>query len=141
MDGGEEVSGGFVVACGDGAELLEFCEEVLDKMSCFVEVAVVSPRDFPVCFRRDDDGLVFASQHGDDPLIGVERLVGDEQIGLHAGQKLVGANQVMSLATAQGERRRIAQSINKGVNFGAQSAAGSPDGLVFTGFFFAPALC
>ncbi len=141
MDGGEEVSGGFVVTCGDGAELLEFCEEVLDQVSCFVEVAVVSPCDFPVCFRRDDDGLVFASQHGDDPLIGVERLVGDEQIGLHAGQKLVGANQVMGLAAAQGERRRIAQSINKGVNFGAQSAAGSPDGLVFTGFFFAPALC
>ena len=141
MDGGEEVSGGFVVTCGDGAELLEFCEEVLDQVSCFVEVAVVSPCDFPVCFRRNHDGLVFASQHGDDPLIGVERLVGDEQIGLHAGQKLVGADQIMGLAAAQGERRRIAQSINKGVNFGAQSAAGSPDGLVSAGFFFAPALC
>ena len=126
---------------GDGAELLYFCKEVLDQVSCFVEVAVVSPCDFPVCFRRDDDGLVFVSHHGDDPLIGVERLIGDEQIGLHAGQKLVGANQVMGLAAAQDKRRRIAQSINKGVNFGTQSAAGSPDGLVFTGFFVAPALC
>lgn len=141
MDGCEEVSGCFVVTGGDGAELLEFCEEVLDQVSCFVEVVVVGPCDFPVCFRRNYDGLVFASQHGDDPLIGVERLVGDEQIGLHAWQKLIGAHQIMGLAAAQGERRRVAQSINKSVNFGGQSAAGSPNGLVFAVFFFAPALC
>ena len=65
----------------------------------------------------------------------------------------------MGLAAAQNERRRItsacfpalrcsagtlagfAQSIYEGMNFGAQSAAGSPNGLIITGFFFAPALC
>jgi hypothetical protein len=39
MDSGAEVSGGFVVMGCDGAELLEFCEEVLDQVSCFIEVA------------------------------------------------------------------------------------------------------
>ena len=141
MNGGEKVSGGFVVTGGDGAELLEFCEEILDQVSCFVEVAVIGACDFPVCFRWDYDGLVFASQHGDDPLIGVKCLVGDEQIGLHAGQELIGAHQIVGLAGTQGERRWVAQSINKSVNFGAQSAAGSSDGLVVAGFFFAPALC
>jgi len=50
--------------------------------------------------RRDDDGFVFLRQQGDDPLIGVERLVGDQQVSLHARQKLIGANQVMGLASA-----------------------------------------
>ena len=34
MGVGEEVSGDFVVACWDGAELLELGEEALDQMSC-----------------------------------------------------------------------------------------------------------
>jgi hypothetical protein len=97
---------------------------------------MIRPGDFPVCFGRDDDGLVFVCQHGDDAFIGVERLVGDEQIGGHARQKLIGANQVMGVAAARGECRWLAQSIHEGMNFGAQSAAGSPDGLVAAGFFF-----
>jgi len=141
MNAGEEVSSGFVVAGCDGTELLEFCKEVLYQVPCFVDIAVIDPSKLTVCFRRDDDGLVFLRQQGDDPLISVERLVGDQQISLHARQKLIGANQVMGLASAQGECRRVAQGINEGMNFGAQSAAGSPDGLIFAGFFWAPALC
>ena len=38
MDRGQEISGGFVVAGGDGAELLEFGEEIFDQVSRFVEV-------------------------------------------------------------------------------------------------------
>jgi hypothetical protein len=30
VDGSQEISGGFVVARGDGAELFEFTEEILD---------------------------------------------------------------------------------------------------------------
>ena len=100
MNAGEEVSSGFVVAGGDGTELLEFCKEVLDQVPYFVDVAVIGPSKLAVYFRRDDDGLVFLRQQGDDPLIGVERLVGDQQISLHARQKLIGANQVMGLASA-----------------------------------------
>ena len=33
MDGGEEVARGLVVAGGDGTELLEFGEEVLDEVN------------------------------------------------------------------------------------------------------------
>jgi hypothetical protein len=36
MHGGEEVSSGFIVAGGDGTELLELGEEVLDEMAFFV---------------------------------------------------------------------------------------------------------
>lgn len=40
VDGREEVSGGFVVACCDGAEELEFGEEVLNEMTSFVELLI-----------------------------------------------------------------------------------------------------
>jgi hypothetical protein len=36
MDCGEEISGGFIVASGDGAVLLELAEEILDEVACRV---------------------------------------------------------------------------------------------------------
>ena len=44
MDGGKEVTRGFIIAGRDSAELLEFGEEVLDQMAPFVEVPVVGAR-------------------------------------------------------------------------------------------------
>ena len=49
MDGGEEVARGLVVAGGDGTELLEFGEEVLDEVTRLVDVLVVVARQSPVC--------------------------------------------------------------------------------------------
>ena len=44
MDGGEEVAGGLVIAGGDGTELLEFGEEVLDQVARLIEVSVIVAR-------------------------------------------------------------------------------------------------
>ena len=48
VDGGKEVSGGFVVARCDCAELLEFAEEVLDEMARLVEFLVVVALHRPI---------------------------------------------------------------------------------------------
>jgi hypothetical protein len=45
------------------------------------------------------------------------------------------------LAAGQEEAKRIAERIDQCMDLGAQSAARAPDCLVFTGFFWAPALC
>ena len=37
VDGGEEIAGGFIIAGGDGAKLLELAEEVLDEVARLVE--------------------------------------------------------------------------------------------------------
>jgi hypothetical protein len=42
MNSREEVTGGFVVAGGDGAKVFELEEEVLDEVSVFVAFIVVS---------------------------------------------------------------------------------------------------
>src|SRR5208282_2375441 len=46
MDGGGEISCGFVVAGGDGPELLEFAEEIFDQVSCLVEFLIERARRF-----------------------------------------------------------------------------------------------
>ena len=40
MDGSQEISSGFVVACGDGTELLEFAEEIFDQVARLIEFRV-----------------------------------------------------------------------------------------------------
>ena len=40
VDGGEEISGGFVVARGDSSELFEFAEEILDQVARLVELGI-----------------------------------------------------------------------------------------------------
>ncbi len=54
---------------------------------------------------------------------------------------MIGAGQVMRLAAGQEEADRVAERIDQGMDFGAQSAARAPDRLVVAGFFWAPALC
>jgi hypothetical protein len=40
MDGGQEISCGFVISGSDGAELLEFGKEIFDEVARFIEVLV-----------------------------------------------------------------------------------------------------
>ena len=48
MDGGKEVLPAFVVACGNGSELLEFGKEVHDEVAGFVEIGVLGARRLAV---------------------------------------------------------------------------------------------
>ena len=94
-----------------------------------------------IALRWDDHLLSRGRERLDHPLVGVEGFVGDQRVGLHVGQQLVGADQIVGLAAGQMEADRIAEGIDQGVDLGAQSAARAPDRLVLAGFFWAPALC
>lgn len=54
---------------------------------------------------------------------------------------MVGADQIVRLATGQEEADRIATRIDQRVDLGVQSASQSPDRLGLALVFFAPALC
>ena len=111
-------------------------------MTFFEEVAVIVTEHLAVGLGWDHYGLADSSQWLDDPLVGVEGLVGDQPVGLHGRQNMVGTGEIMCLAAGQKEVDRVAQPIDQGMlDLGAQSAARTPDGLVRTGFFWAPALC
>ena len=78
-----------------------------------------------------------------DLLAGREGLVGDQRVGLHGRQKMVGAGEIMGLA-ARSQRSRQGCPTHRpghvGVDLGAHPAARAPDRLVRIGFCWAPAL-
>ena len=141
LDGGEEVPRGLLVSGGDRTKLLDLGEEVLDQVTRRIKLSVVAARRGPVGSRRNHRGFASGRQRLKDPFIGVERLIGDQRIGLHRGQQVVRPHQVVRFTASQEEADRVAQRVDQGVDFGAQSAARSTDRLVLAGFFLAPALC
>jgi len=110
-------------------------------MARLVEVAVERAVLASVRLGWNDGGLAGSSQRCPDPLVSVERLVGDQQVGLHRREKVVGADEVVSLAAAEEEADRIAERIDHGMDLGAQPSARAPDRLVRAPFLGAPALC
>jgi hypothetical protein len=54
---------------------------------------------------------------------------------------MVCTDEVMGVPAGHMDAHGIAKRINQSVDFGAQSATGTTNGLIFAGFFFAPALC
>src|SRR5215218_6049596 len=94
---GQEASGGLVIAGGDGPELLELGEEVLDQMPGLVEVFVKGARRLAGFPRWDDRRLAGVGQRLAHPLVGSERLVGNERLGLKRGQQGIGSSQIVLL--------------------------------------------
>jgi hypothetical protein len=52
----QKISGEFVVAGGDGPEVLELTEEALDEVACAVEREIVQPLGLAIGLGRDDRG-------------------------------------------------------------------------------------
>ena len=128
MNAGEESLGEFVVARGYGAEMFECIEETLNEIAFRVEGEVARARSFSIGFGWDDwndRSLV----EGGDEAIGVERLVGDHSAGIDGVNERLCASQIVILARAEHHLDRIAEGVDERMNLGAQSAAGSTDGL------------
>jgi hypothetical protein len=141
MDCGEKVSGGLIVAGGNGSVLFELAIEVFHEVARFVHFLVVGALELSIALGRDHGRFSCRKQRLDDTQIGIEGLVRQQGIGLHLRQQRVSAFQIVGLTCGQQERQRIAKRIDHGMDFGAQPAFAAPDRLVFAVFFWAPALC
>jgi hypothetical protein len=139
MNSGEEISGKFVVACGDGTKVFELVEEALDEVAFAIEREIAIPLGPAVGLRRDDRSDSPLGQ-GVDERIGVEGLVADQGIGIGIFDQRLGPSQIMGLTWREQQVDGIAESIDERVDFGGQSAAGAADRLRAV-FFRAPALC
>ena len=135
MNAGEEVSGGLVISRRDRSVLLELAVEVFHQVTRLVHFLVVRALDLSIAFGGNDELFSCREQRLDDALIGVESLVGQQSVGLHLGQKRVGTFQIMGLPGRQEEGQWIAEGIDHGMDFRAQSAFAAPDRLVFAVFF------
>jgi hypothetical protein len=115
--------------------LLELAEEVLDEVAGLVGLLVVIALGFAVALWRDHRGFSCRVQRRDDALIGIKGFVGQQSAGRHLRQERIGALQIVGLTRRQKERERIAQRIDKRMDFGAQSAFAAPDRFVLARFF------
>ncbi len=137
MNGSEEVAGGLVVTRGNRPVLLEFGEEILDQMTCLVEVAVILAW-LPVrCPGRNHDRFALVEPWLHQPELGVIGFVGSWRVL----EQDIGAKQIVGLSWREMKSHWIAQRIDRGVNLGTQPASAAPDGLLVRIPPFAPALC
>jgi hypothetical protein len=135
MDAGEKVSGGLVVAGGNGAVLFELTIEILHEVARLVHLFVVGSLNLSIALGWDHGLFSCRKQRLDDAQIGIESFVCQQDISLHLRQKGVGTFQIMGLPCSQEEGQRIAECIDHGMDFRAQSAFAAPDRLVFAVFF------
>jgi len=141
MDGTKKVSSRFVVASCDAAVLLEPCEEILDQVASFVEMAVECALNVARGARWDDDGFASHEQRLNHARVGVVGFVGQYRRGWSFLEQDVSAVQIMSLPGRQVKTRGVAQCIDGGVNLCAQPSPAAPDGLLLRTPPFAPELC
>src|SRR3954462_12294104 len=141
VNAGQEASCGLVVAGGNGPELLELGEEVLDQMPGLVEVFVKGARRLAAFARWDDRRLAGLGQRLEYPLVGIEGFVGNECLGLKLREQRIGSGQIVLLTAGEMKAGRIAERIHQGVDLGGQPALAAADGLIIAQFLGAPAAC
>jgi hypothetical protein len=139
LHSGEKISGEFVVARGDGTEVLELIEEALDEVAFAVECEIACPLDLAIGLGRDNRGDSSLGE-GADEQVGVVRLVANQSVWVGVLDQRLRASKIMRLSWREHQLDGIAQGVDQRVNFGGQSAARSADRLRAV-FFRAPALC
>ena len=140
MEGGEEIPRGFVVTCGNGAEMFDSVEETFDEMALAIECEIAAALHRAVRFGRNDNHNAALFEACDEG-IGVITLAAGQGFRLDKRRQRPGLRNVMDLPGCEAQRQRIAKRIDDHMDFRREPAARAPDGLTGTGFFWAPALC
>src|SRR3954453_22046687 len=76
-----------------------------------------------------------AAVNGSMTRLSASKAFGDQRLGLHVGQQVIGADEIMRLAARQMKADRVAKRIDEGMDLGAQAAARAADRLVFARIF------
>src|SRR4051812_44859509 len=110
-------------------------------MPGLVEVFVKGARGRPGLPRWDHGCLAGVSQRLEYPLVGIERFVGDECLGLKLWEQRIGSDQIVRLTASEMKADQIAERIHQRVDLGGQPALAAPDRLIIAKFLGAPAAC
>src|SRR5919206_1829035 len=131
MDGGGVAGVGFVVAGGDGPELLQLGEGVLDQVAPAVHVAVEVDGGLAVRLGRDHRGGTTIVEVRPEP-VGVEGLVAEQSAKGDALDQRLHADAVVPLAGQQDETHQVTERIDQSDDLGGQPAARAADGLILS---------
>src|SRR3712207_9421035 len=115
----------------------------LDAMTRLVQGLVARARVVAVGLGRDHRLFAGLLQRGEDPSVGVARLVRDQDPGLDFRQQGIRPFQVVRLPWREREPGWIAECVDQGegVDLRAQATSAAPDRLRAAAFLIAPALC
>jgi hypothetical protein len=135
----QEVPGRLLVSRRHPPRLLDQVDEPLDLLALFVQVLILITRHLPMLLGRDYclGTLPLRRLHDGVAVVG---LVGDERIRLMPRDQGLSLRDVRLLTGRQDEFDRVPQRIDRDVDLGAESAAGTAEGLVVLPPFF-PAAC
>jgi len=114
---GEKIPGEFVVACGDGAKVLEFIEETLDEIALAIERKVASSRDLSVSLWRDHRGDLSLCERIKQ-CIGIVSLVAEQGFWIGPFEQRLCASQIMGLPGREHHIDGIAERIDQDMDFG-----------------------
>src|SRR5918998_3812174 len=120
---------GLVVAGGDGPDLLQLGEGVLDQVAPAVHVAVEADDGLAVGLGRDHRGGTTGVELRPEP-VGVEGFVAEQGAEGDALDQRRHADAVVAPAGQQKEAHQIAESVDEGDDLGGQATARAADGLV-----------
>ena len=119
--------------------MFDLVDKVFDEMALLVELGIVCNGLGAGAFRGDHGDNAVGAQVCSEG-IGVEGLVGDQDLGGQAADERFGLGDVVRLAGGETNAQRIAERIDGDVQLGAQAPARAPDGLILSPPF-APAEC
>ena len=97
MDCSEERCGAFIVSGCNGAELLEFFEEIFNQMARFIELFIVIPLIFTIRFRGDNGLYIRGLQRNNNTIIGIIGLIRQKSLRLYLRQKNIRSIQITGL--------------------------------------------
>lgn len=129
MDKIQKAANGFIEAGKDPAELLEFADATLHKVAFFIKMAVIRPLNVAIGFwwnHRDDGLSSLELQHG----IRIVGFIHDGIGGGSAGQQRRRLGHIRDLAGGGDEPQGIAQGVDQDMNFAAEPAPGTAEGLI-----------
>lgn len=139
-DSGEEVSCELVISGGDGSEMLDPVEEALDEVALSIDFAVDGTLDLAVALGRDVRSRAVLDSEIEDGASVIATIGNGVVCRTKAVEERLDSCLVGGLAGAQHEPQRQPASIDHDMDFSAQSASRSSDGVIRAPFF-PPAAC
>jgi hypothetical protein len=99
-------------------------------MASFVKFLVVFALYLSVGLGRDHGNFTRLLPRDQDPLVGVEALVGEQNVSVKLRQQYIGPFQIAGLSAGEMKFNRITEGVDSGVNLGAQPTLAASDGLL-----------
>lgn len=120
--------------------MLNLVDETLHQMALFIEMLVILSL-LDAVFARRNHGNRFMLKNEGNHSSAIIATVGDHMVADAPRQQSLGLGHVMPLTSGKQKAQRIAQTVDRHVNFGTESAATASQRLRFlsTVFLGAPA--